>query len=101
MVQQPLVRICAYPEHVAHALDLSRRPRQEVPFGCVSAPLTGVLIQYLRRVVRGIERNRQQHEITAQLAMKTFPKHVEVVGEAKAEIRQRTGRVNEIHSEEL
>src|SRR5215831_16427532 len=101
VIEQPLVRIRVYAEHVAHAFNLGGGPRQEMPIGSVGAPLRGVFSQNLRRVVRGIERDGQQHQIPTEIALKAFLKRVEIVREAKAEIRERTARVDEVYGEEL
>ena len=101
VVHQAFVRKEIHAEQMAHALDVWHRTGQEMPGVRIGVPLARVLGQLLRLVARRIEGHRQQHEIAADSGLESTLEDVEVIGDAEAELRQRTARVDEVDRHDL
>ena len=70
VVHQTLVRKGVHAEQVTDALNVTDRPRQEVPGRRIGAPAAGILRQHLRRVVDRVERNREKTRSRPSRALK-------------------------------
>ena len=84
----------------AHTLAyVGDRPGEEMPSLRIGFPLRRVCGQRLRRVALRVERDRQQHDILAQLFRESLLQDAEVVRDPQAELRQRAARVDEVHDD--
>lgn len=101
MVHQCFIGKIVFAKQVAYPSNVCCRSSEKVPTVRISLPAAGIFLQDVRRIMNGIECDRQEDEVFCEMMAETPLQIAEIIRAAETKIWQRATGVYKIQSNDF